>query len=179
MPFPAASRACWAASAVPLPLAYPLCPTHPRQPADCHRHPGARRFSHTTTAPGMGAPGRRATPGGNGRKSALLGSRMVRAILPKLLNQGCRWCISRGNDPGNQPAAAPPLAERRFSDDIPGLLQHADLAISRAGAGSLSELAVCGTPSACLPPGRRSPSGCQCRLCSVIWGSRDRASTRS
>ena len=43
------------------------------------------------------------------------------------------------------------MAERRFSDDIPGLLQHADLAISRAGAGSLSELAVSGTPSVLVP----------------------------
>ena len=41
--------------------------------------------------------------------------------------------------------------ERRFSDEIPGLLQHADLAISRAGAGSLSELAVCGTPAVLVP----------------------------
>ena len=30
-------------------------------------------------------------------------------------------------------------------------MQHADLAISRAGAGSLSELAVCGTPSVLVP----------------------------
>ena len=41
--------------------------------------------------------------------------------------------------------------ERHFSDEIPGLLQHADLAISRAGAGSLSELAVCGTPAVLVP----------------------------
>ena len=34
---------------------------------------------------------------------------------------------------------------------FPGLLQHADLAISRAGAGSLSELAVCGTPAVLVP----------------------------
>jgi UDP-N-acetylglucosamine--N-acetylmuramyl-(pentapeptide) pyrophosphoryl-undecaprenol N-acetylglucosamine transferase len=45
----------------------------------------------------------------------------------------------------------PRLVESRFSNDIPGLLQHADLAISRAGAGSLSELAVCGTPSILVP----------------------------
>jgi UDP-N-acetylglucosamine--N-acetylmuramyl-(pentapeptide) pyrophosphoryl-undecaprenol N-acetylglucosamine transferase len=31
------------------------------------------------------------------------------------------------------------------------LLQHADLAISRAGAGSLSELAVSGTPTVLVP----------------------------
>ena len=41
--------------------------------------------------------------------------------------------------------------ERRFSDEIPGLLQHADLAISRAGAGSISELAICGTPAVLVP----------------------------
>ena len=46
---------------------------------------------------------------------------------------------------------SPQLVERRFSDEIPGLLQHADLAISRAGAGSLSELAVCGTPAVLVP----------------------------
>jgi len=34
---------------------------------------------------------------------------------------------------------------------MPGLLQHADLVISRAGAGSLSELAVCGTPTILVP----------------------------
>ena len=32
-----------------------------------------------------------------------------------------------------------------------GLLQHADLVISRAGAGSLSELAVCGSPTVLVP----------------------------
>ena len=41
--------------------------------------------------------------------------------------------------------------EQPFSDEIPGLLQHADLAVSRAGAGSLSELAVCGTPTILVP----------------------------
>jgi UDP-N-acetylglucosamine--N-acetylmuramyl-(pentapeptide) pyrophosphoryl-undecaprenol N-acetylglucosamine transferase len=30
-------------------------------------------------------------------------------------------------------------------------LQHADLAISRSGAGALSELAVCGTPAILVP----------------------------
>jgi UDP-N-acetylglucosamine--N-acetylmuramyl-(pentapeptide) pyrophosphoryl-undecaprenol N-acetylglucosamine transferase len=43
------------------------------------------------------------------------------------------------------------VVERPFSDELPGLLQHCDLAISRAGAGSLSELAVCGTPTILVP----------------------------
>jgi len=34
---------------------------------------------------------------------------------------------------------------------VAGLLQHADLVISRAGAGSLSELAVCGSPAILVP----------------------------
>jgi UDP-N-acetylglucosamine--N-acetylmuramyl-(pentapeptide) pyrophosphoryl-undecaprenol N-acetylglucosamine transferase len=59
--------------------------------------------------------------------------------------------LTGGNDPDVGELQHPRLVERRFSDDIPGLLQHADLAISRAGAGSLSELAVCGTPSILVP----------------------------
>jgi UDP-N-acetylglucosamine--N-acetylmuramyl-(pentapeptide) pyrophosphoryl-undecaprenol N-acetylglucosamine transferase len=43
------------------------------------------------------------------------------------------------------------VVERPFSDELPGLLQHADLAISRAGAGSLSELAVAGTATILVP----------------------------
>jgi UDP-N-acetylglucosamine--N-acetylmuramyl-(pentapeptide) pyrophosphoryl-undecaprenol N-acetylglucosamine transferase len=34
---------------------------------------------------------------------------------------------------------------------VAGLLQHADLVISRAGAGSLSELSVCGSPAILVP----------------------------
>ena len=59
--------------------------------------------------------------------------------------------LTGGNDPDVGELQHPRLVERRFSNDIPGLLQHADLAISRAGAGSLSELAVCGTPSILVP----------------------------
>ena len=59
--------------------------------------------------------------------------------------------LTGGNDPEINQLQHPNLAERRFSDDIPGLLQHSDLAISRAGAGSLSELAVCRTPSVLVP----------------------------
>ena len=87
-----------------------------------------------------------------GSQGAVGLNRMVRAILPKLLNQGCRVVhLTGGNDPEINQLQHPNLAERRFSDDIPGLLQHAELAISRAGAGSLSELAVCGTPSVLVP----------------------------
>ena len=77
---------------------------------------------------------------------------MVRAVLPELLAQGCRVVhLTGGNDPEVGTVNHDRLVERRFCDEIPALLQHADLAISRAGAGSLSELAVCGTPSVLVP----------------------------
>ena len=87
-----------------------------------------------------------------GSQGAVGLNRMVRAILPKLLDQGCRVVhLTGGNDPEINQLPHPNLAELSFSDEIPGLLQHADLAISRAGAGSLSELAVCGTPTVLVP----------------------------
>ena len=77
---------------------------------------------------------------------------MVRATVPALLEQGCRVVHLTGdNDLDIGQLQHPNLVERRFSDEMPGLLQHADLAISRAGAGSLSELAVCGTPAVLVP----------------------------
>jgi UDP-N-acetylglucosamine--N-acetylmuramyl-(pentapeptide) pyrophosphoryl-undecaprenol N-acetylglucosamine transferase len=77
---------------------------------------------------------------------------MVRPLLPRLLAAGCRVVhLTGSNDPEAGTLALPGLVERPFSDAMPGLLQHADLAISRAGAGSLSELAVCGTPTILVP----------------------------
>ena len=87
-----------------------------------------------------------------GSQGAVGLNRMVRGVLPTLLKQGCRVVhLTGGNDPDCQAVQHPLLVEKRFSDEIPALLQHADLAISRAGAGSLSELAVCGTPSVLVP----------------------------
>ena len=87
-----------------------------------------------------------------GSQGAVGLNQMVRAVLPELLAQGCRVVhLTGGNDPEVGTVNHDRLVERRFCDEIPGLLQHADLAISRAGAGSLSELAVCGTPSVLVP----------------------------
>ena len=77
---------------------------------------------------------------------------MVRAAAPALLANGCRIVHLTGRvDPDQGQLQHPAYQERPFSDEIPALLQHADLAISRAGAGSLSELAVCGTPAVLVP----------------------------
>ena len=87
-----------------------------------------------------------------GSQGAVGLNRMVRTVVPQLLEQGCRVVHLTGrNDPEVGQLNHSLLAERPFSDEIPGLLQHADLAISRAGAGSLSELAVCGTPTILVP----------------------------
>ncbi|WP_115016108.1 glycosyltransferase [Synechococcus sp. UW140] len=87
-----------------------------------------------------------------GSQGAVGLNRMVRAVLPDLLSAGCRVVhLSGSNDPEAGTLHHPNLVERPFSDEVPGLLQHADLAISRAGAGSLSELAVTTTPSVLVP----------------------------
>ena len=87
-----------------------------------------------------------------GSQGAVGLNRMVRAVLPQLLERGCRVVHLTGrNDPDVGQLQHPLLAERPFSDEVAGLLQHADLAISRAGAGSLSELAACGTPTILVP----------------------------
>jgi len=87
-----------------------------------------------------------------GSQGAVGLNRMVRTVLPDLLTAGCRVVhLSGSNDPESGRLHHPALVERPFSDEIPGLLQHADLAISRAGAGSLSELAVCRMPTVLVP----------------------------
>ena len=95
---------------------------------------------------------------------------MVRAVLPKLLDQGCRVVhLTGGNDPEINQLRHPNLTERQFSDDIPGLLQHA----TWPSAEPVPEASVNWRlrhphRAGAIPPGRRSPSGCQCRLCSVV-----------
>ena len=87
-----------------------------------------------------------------GSQGAVGLNRMVRPLLPQLLAVGCRVVhLSGSNDPDSGQLRHPAYAERPFSNEVPGLLQHADLVISRAGAGSLSELAVCGSPTILVP----------------------------
>jgi UDP-N-acetylglucosamine--N-acetylmuramyl-(pentapeptide) pyrophosphoryl-undecaprenol N-acetylglucosamine transferase len=87
-----------------------------------------------------------------GSQGAVGLNRMVRPLIPRLVEAGCRVVhLTGSNDPDAGAFQLPGVVERPFSDELPGLLQHADLAISRAGAGSLSELAVCGTPTILVP----------------------------
>ncbi len=76
---------------------------------------------------------------------------MARAIFPWLLQKGCRIVHIIGNNDKPSVIQEEGLIEKAFTEDIPGLLQHADLVISRSGAGALSELAVCNTPVIFVP----------------------------
>ena len=87
-----------------------------------------------------------------GSQGAVGLNRMVRPLITPLVQAGCRVVhLTGSNDPDAGQCQLPQVVERPFSDDLDGLLQHADLAISRAGAGSLSELAVCATPTILVP----------------------------
>ncbi len=75
---------------------------------------------------------------------------MFRDVLPDLLKKDCRIVhITGKNDISN--FAHENFVQKPFTNQLAGLLQHADLVISRAGAGALSEFAVCGTPAILVP----------------------------
>ena len=87
-----------------------------------------------------------------GSQGAVGLNRMVRPLIPRLVAAGARVVHLTGRqDPEAGQVQHPAVVERPFSDAMAGLLQGADLAISRSGAGSLSELAVCGTPAILVP----------------------------
>ena len=91
-----------------------------------------------------------------GSQGATKMNKMVRNILPWLLDKGCRIVHLTGkNDCFYRNLGTvkthPNLAVRHFSNEIPALLQNADLAISRAGAGAICELMVTNTPSILIP----------------------------
>jgi len=93
-----------------------------------------------------------------GSQGAVGLNRMVRAVMPLLVAAGCRVVLLGGS---NDPESSRPLprdlaaavVERPFveAEAMAALLQHADLAISRSGAGALSELAACHTPAILVP----------------------------
>ena len=87
-----------------------------------------------------------------GSQGAVGLNRMVRPLVPSLIEAGVRVVLLSGsNDPEARERTLPGLVERPFCDQMAGLLQGADLALSRSGAGALSELAVCGTPAILVP----------------------------
>ena len=87
-----------------------------------------------------------------GSQGAVGVNQMVRGAYKSLLEKGCRIVHLTGkNDIEFNKINHHNLVIKEFTNDIPGLLQNADIAISRAGAGIISELAISGTPSILIP----------------------------
>ncbi|MTJ09162.1 undecaprenyldiphospho-muramoylpentapeptide beta-N-acetylglucosaminyltransferase [Anabaena sp. UHCC 0204] len=59
--------------------------------------------------------------------------------------------LTGDNDPDINSLQHPQYIALPFYDNMAALLKRANLAISRSGAGSLTELAVCGTPAILIP----------------------------
>ncbi|HEY9750926.1 MAG TPA: undecaprenyldiphospho-muramoylpentapeptide beta-N-acetylglucosaminyltransferase [Allocoleopsis sp.] len=87
-----------------------------------------------------------------GSQGAVAVNRLVRQCAPAWLEAGA-WIVhlTGDSDPDAQSLQHPHYFALPFYDNMAGLFQRATLAISRAGAGSLTELAMTGTPSILIP----------------------------
>ncbi|MBW4491288.1 MAG: undecaprenyldiphospho-muramoylpentapeptide beta-N-acetylglucosaminyltransferase [Trichocoleus desertorum ATA4-8-CV12] len=87
-----------------------------------------------------------------GSQGAVAVNRLVRQCAPAWLEAGA-WIVhlTGDSDPEAQSLQHPHYFALPFYDNMAGLFQRATLAISRAGAGSLTELAITGTPSILIP----------------------------
>ncbi len=86
-----------------------------------------------------------------GSQGAVGLNKMFRRILPSLLKKGCRVVHIIGENDNPSDIQNSKFVEKTFTEEVAGLLQHADLVISRSGAGALSEIAVCNTPAILIP----------------------------
>ncbi|WP_320663372.1 undecaprenyldiphospho-muramoylpentapeptide beta-N-acetylglucosaminyltransferase [Prochlorococcus sp. MIT 1223] len=87
-----------------------------------------------------------------GSQGAVGLNRMVKLTIKHLLNENCRIVHVTGEIKSDQfRTSNPNYVARSFSKEIASLFQHAELVISRAGAGTISELAICGTPAILVP----------------------------
>jgi UDP-N-acetylglucosamine--N-acetylmuramyl-(pentapeptide) pyrophosphoryl-undecaprenol N-acetylglucosamine transferase len=79
-------------------------------------------------------------------------NRLVRAAAPAWLAAGA-WIvhITGTQDPEADSFSHPHYFHQPFYDNMAALFQRANLAISRAGAGTLVELAITGTPAVLIP----------------------------
>lgn len=87
-----------------------------------------------------------------GSQGAVAVNKLARESAPKWFAAGA-WVVhlTGDNDPDAGSLQHPQYICLPFYDNMAALLQRADLAISRSGAGSLTELAVCGTPAILIP----------------------------
>ncbi|MDB9314271.1 undecaprenyldiphospho-muramoylpentapeptide beta-N-acetylglucosaminyltransferase [Spirulina sp. CS-785/01] len=87
-----------------------------------------------------------------GSQGAVAVNQRVRDSAKAWLETGAYMVHLTGDrDPDAETFQHPHYFARPFYDNVAGLLQRANLAISRAGAGTLTELAVTKTPSLLIP----------------------------
>ena len=87
-----------------------------------------------------------------GSQGAVAVNKLVRQCAPAWLEQGI-WIVHQtgDSDPDAKTLEHPHYFPLPFYNNMAGLLQRADLAISRAGSGTLTELAITQTPSILIP----------------------------
>ena len=87
-----------------------------------------------------------------GSQGAVAVNKLVRSAAPAWFDLGAYIIhLTGNNDPDADSLKHPNYISLPFSDNMAGLLQRADLAISRAGAGTITELAFTGTPAVLIP----------------------------
>jgi len=87
-----------------------------------------------------------------GSQGAVAVNKLIRQAAPAWFATGAYLVHLTGDrDPETQTLKHPQYIELPFYNNMAPLLRRANLAISRAGAGSLTELAVCGTPAILIP----------------------------
>ncbi|MGA7937790.1 MAG: undecaprenyldiphospho-muramoylpentapeptide beta-N-acetylglucosaminyltransferase [Kovacikia sp.] len=87
-----------------------------------------------------------------GSQGAVAVNKLIRQCAPAWLEEGI-WIVHQtgDNDPDAKTLQHPHYFSLPFYDNMAGLLQRADLAISRAGSGTLTEFAITQTPSILIP----------------------------
>lgn len=87
-----------------------------------------------------------------GSQGAVAVNQLVRQAAPAWLEAGA-WVVhlTGDTDPDTASFSHPHYFALPFYQDMAGLLQRATLAISRAGAGTLTELAITQTPAILIP----------------------------
>ncbi|MBD2460759.1 undecaprenyldiphospho-muramoylpentapeptide beta-N-acetylglucosaminyltransferase [Oscillatoria sp. FACHB-1407] len=87
-----------------------------------------------------------------GSQGAVAVNQFVRQAAPAWLEEGI-WLVhlTGENDPDVKSLSHPHYLALPFYNNMAGLLQRANLVLSRAGAGSLTEIAVTQTPSILIP----------------------------
>ncbi len=87
-----------------------------------------------------------------GSQGAVAINKLVRKAAPTWFDLGAYIVhLTGNNDPDADSLKHPNYIALPFSDNMAGLLQRANLAISRAGAGTVTELAFTGTPAVLIP----------------------------